>query len=299
MKRACFTVYSQAIVPRQRSSRSCSVQRRIQGQNRRPRSPTAAAGSGSPPSRWFTPAHGPCLCPHSMIRPGGTSAECGAPRPSRSAFRRQRAAPESQGGRGVGGSSLVKNSWASTQTRWTSMSFVASSPKARAGSSPLLISRTSAVAPPWTSPSGAFLTDGRSRRVRLGHSGTAVAGAWPRGRPDLRVARQTVDGRGQTPRRGSGVPARAAFDEHLTHYIGSSRRHPRLGRRAPESLVVSARLAPHPRQRRHRRPFTLGGVIHNSRSFGFTGWIAGVAVFNPADPRGCFRAPTEKETKNP
>ena len=29
-------------------------------------------------------------------------------------------------------------------------------------------------------------------------------------------------------------------------------------------------------------PFTIGRVIHSSRSVGFTGWIGGVAVFNRA-----------------
>ena len=29
-------------------------------------------------------------------------------------------------------------------------------------------------------------------------------------------------------------------------------------------------------------PFTIGRVIHSSRSIGFTGWIGGVAVFNGA-----------------
>ena len=29
-------------------------------------------------------------------------------------------------------------------------------------------------------------------------------------------------------------------------------------------------------------PFTIGRVIHSSRSIGFTGWIGGVAVFNRA-----------------
>ena len=29
-------------------------------------------------------------------------------------------------------------------------------------------------------------------------------------------------------------------------------------------------------------PFTIGRVIHSSRSVGFTGWIGGVAVFDRA-----------------
>ena len=33
---------------------------------------------------------------------------------------------------------------------------------------------------------------------------------------------------------------------------------------------------------RNGGPFTIGRVIHSSRSVGFTGWIGGVAVFNRA-----------------
>ncbi len=46
----------------------------------------------------------------------------------------------------------------------------------------------------------------------------------------------------------------------------------------PLSLAVSAHAA---------GPYTIGRVIHSSRSVGFTGWIGGVAV--------CDRALTAKE----
>ncbi len=44
-----------------------------------------------------------------------------------------------------------------------------------------------------------------------------------------------------------------------------------------------------PKMRRTVAPFTIGRVIHSSRSVGFTGWIGGVAVFD--------RALTEAELK--
>lgn len=37
-----------------------------------------------------------------------------------------------------------------------------------------------------------------------------------------------------------------------------------------------------PKDARHGGPFTIGRVIHSSRSVGFTGWIGGVAVFDRA-----------------
>jgi hypothetical protein len=37
-----------------------------------------------------------------------------------------------------------------------------------------------------------------------------------------------------------------------------------------------------PKDARSGGPFTIGRVIHSSRSVGFTGWIGGVAVFDRA-----------------
>ena len=37
-----------------------------------------------------------------------------------------------------------------------------------------------------------------------------------------------------------------------------------------------------PKDAKSGGPFTIGRVIHSSRSVGFTGWIGGVAVFNRA-----------------
>jgi len=56
----------------------------------------------------------------------------------------------------------------------------------------------------------------------------------------------------------------------------------RIDADAPRILVRFARRRVTVNDDRAPKPFTIGRVIHSSRSVGFTGWIGGVAVFDRA-----------------
>ena len=108
------------------------------------------------------------------------------------------------------------------------------------------------------------------------------------GRVQLRV-RRAVERRGRRQDAGRshiGAEERVELREHRFTKIEVTLHGGKEVARDLVALRLNPWWYPHdlysPKDAQSGGPFTIGRVIHSSRSVGFTGWIAGVAVFDRA-----------------